>query len=119
MRPGGGQREWARCAPGRFFAVRPFGRAHALAVSRPARRSRCCCCVIGNRTSACVPVMKMRPWRSVYLSSGLTVAQRAARSTQHGGASCFDLVRTLTNVVQTLVYLPVYVGTCLAICSLV
>src|SRR6218665_2922883 len=119
----------------------PSGGMLALSAIECQDRSSVGCCVqaagvervstscAGQREWArCAPVMKMRPWRSVYLSSGLTVARLmgrlhrgtgdAAGSTQHG-ASCFDLVRALTNVVQTLVYLPMYVGTCLAICSLV
>src|SRR5690606_25270872 len=43
------------------------------AVLRPARRSRWRC-IIGRRTSACVPVRKIRPLSKVYLSSRETAA---------------------------------------------
>src|SRR6218665_106559 len=102
MRSGNEASASGRAAPREDFcrsaAVRPRARARRVAP----------CAALALLLRHRQPDQRLRPG-----NEDAPLAQRVfvvrvdggtAGSTQHGGASCFDLVRALTNVVQTLVY---------------
>src|SRR3979490_1273350 len=82
----------------------------------PEARSRRCC-MIGNRTRACVPVMKTRPDCSVYLSSSATLDSVMALVSLWAFPGHSDTFGSERNVVLEVVETAGFPGPCCLFCG--